>query len=345
MNENPDLDETLREYGYSQGSKAKHIIGYLFLSILLIGAVAVALLLGKLWTDEKSNLLQAEQSFKTLTRRLSEMETRNSELSSLLSDKQAEIERLREEWSSQVSEMENDHKEQLQRAFAQMNEIVYDSKKTLTYINDIEGRLRTGQKIDLDEAKKLSSVVNGLTFLHEQYKKPIAEFRELDRYFQKQLASIPSSSSPSAIVARPVPASASSQGAANSDQDPAETTGLLKKLFNNKKYKEQREAYLREQGRSAGVAQGRVAGQQEGRRQALTEAQRKVKEAYSRAQAQMNALALDKNKFLAQLDQLVASNNQSAADVEDFFSKSKEILRIHDQIMNIEPAKPSRIRP
>ena len=59
----------------------------------------------------------------------------------------------------------------------------------------------------------------------------------------------------------------------------------------------------------------------------------------------MNALALDKNKFLAQLDQLIASNQQNDAEVEDFFQKSKEILKIHDQIMNIEPTKVETIRP
>ena len=87
--------------------------------------------------------------------------------------------------------MKTQHGEQLQRTYAQMNEIVYDSRKTLSYIGDIETRLRSGQAIDQQEAAKLSSVINGLAFLHQQYSKPLNEFRELDRYFATQLSAIP----------------------------------------------------------------------------------------------------------------------------------------------------------
>lgn len=335
MAENYDVDDALREYGYG---KSKGLAGYIVLSALLLIVTAGATWLGKLWTDEKAKALQSEVTFKTMSSRLSEMETRNSELSSLIADKQSELERMREEWSSQVTEMEASHKEQMERTYAQMNEIVYDSKKTLSYINDIETRMRKGQKMDREEAKKLASVANGLSFLHEQYKKPIAEFRELDRYFQKQLESIPQSSSgevirsdnPNVVATRP---------------DPSQTTNVIKRIFNNRKYKAEREAYLEEKGRAQGMVEGMVTGRQQGKREAISEARRAVQVAYSRAQAQMNALALDKNKFLAQLDQLVKSNQQSDAEVEAFFQKSREILKIHDQIMSIEPTKVESIRP
>ncbi len=42
--------------------------------------------------------------------------------------------------------MKKEHSEQLQRTYAQMNEIIYDSRSTLEYIGDIETRLRSGQK-------------------------------------------------------------------------------------------------------------------------------------------------------------------------------------------------------
>jgi hypothetical protein len=192
--------------------------------------------------------------------------------------------------------------------------------------------------MDREEAKKLASVVNGLSFLHEQYKKPIAEFRELDRYFKKQLDSIPRTSSGEVIRAGDATVTVSRP-------DPVETTPVLQRIFNNRQFKAEREAYLEEKGRAQGVMEGRVTGRQEGKREALTQAQRVVQQAYTRAQAQMNALALDKNKFLSQLDQLIASNKQNDAEVEDFFQKSKEILKIHDQIMNIEPTKVEKIRP
>ena len=338
MEDSFNVEETLDQYGYSKSTSTGVKVGYILLALALLVATAAAALLGKLWSDEKYKVLEAENSFKTMSRRVSEMETRNSELSSLLTDKQSELERLRVEWSNQVTELEASHKEQIQRTFAQMNEIVYDSKKTLTYIHDIETRLRSGQKMDRDEAKKLESVVNGLAFLHEQYKKPMAEFKELDRYFQQQLDSIPSSKPTSSSVrAAPV--------ARVTRPDPVQNAGLLKRIFNGKKLKEERDKYLQEQGRAQGIVEGRVTGQKEGRRQALVEAQRKVRTAYAKAQAQMNALALDKNKYLAQLNQMVESNQKSANDVEDFFTKSKEILKIHDEIMNFEPSKVPSIRP
>ena len=180
--------------------------------------------------------------------------------------------------------------------------------------------------------------MNGLSFLHEQYKKPIAEFRELDRYFQKQLDSIPRDNSSAA-------ARAASSSAVVTRPDPADTTNVIKKILNNRKFRAEREAYLEEKGRAQGVVEGKVTGRQEGKREALIQAQQVVQQAYSRAQAQMNALALDKNRYLAQLDRIVASNKQSDAEVESFFQQSKEILKIHDQIMNIEPTKVDSIRP
>jgi len=48
-----------------------------------------------------------------------------------------------------------------------------------------------GQKIDQNEAASLTGVINGLAFLHQQYGKPLNEFRELDRYFTRQLSALP----------------------------------------------------------------------------------------------------------------------------------------------------------
>jgi len=237
---------------------------------------------------------------------LSQLENKNAELSSLLADKQAEMERHREEWTTQVETIEAQHKEQLQRTYGQMNEIVYDSKKTLEYIGNIEKRLRDGQAIDKEEAAKLSGVINGLAFLHQQYKKPLNEFRELDRYFAQQLASIPTT-----------------------NVDPIETTPLGKRIFKNREFKEERAQYF----------------QNQGKRSALVEAKSRVSEAYSSAQQQMDSVSLDINTYLAQLDKIVASNQQSSDAVDDFFAKSKEILKIHDRVMEIEPPRVQEIQP
>ncbi|MEM7601439.1 MAG: hypothetical protein AAF357_08490 [Verrucomicrobiota bacterium] len=305
MSEEQSTEDTLAEYGYGSsgvGRKASIVI----LSLLFVGAAVAAIWMGRLWSQAQSDSLTMKQQLTDFTSRVSELENKNAELSSLLADKQAEMERLRDEWATQVETLSDQHTEQLQRTYAQMNEIVYDSRKTLSYIGDIETRLRDGQNLDTKEAAELQSVVNGLVFLHEQYKKPLNEFRELNRYFNQQLAAIPVG-----------------QG------DPIETTPLGKRIFQNKKFKEERNQYFENQGKLS----------------ALTEARNRVSEAYSSAQRQMAGVSLDINQYLSQLESLVESNERSAADVESFFEKSKEILKIHDKIMSIDPPKTETVRP
>ncbi|MEX2578688.1 MAG: hypothetical protein WD342_06495 [Verrucomicrobiales bacterium] len=300
-----DPDKTLREYGYGRSGKGK-TIAIVILALLLVAATGSAIFVGKLWSTEQSKVLALESQVNTFTAKLSELENKNAELSSLLADKQAETERIKEEWTTQVETLEDQHKEQLQRTYGQMNEIVYDSRKTLEYIGDIETRLRDGQNLDKQEAGKLTGVINGLAFLHEQYKKPLNEFRELDRYFTQQLSTIPA------------------------DQvDPLETTPLGKRIFKNKEFKKERAQYFEDQGR----------------RSALEEAKTRVSSAYASAQRQMAGVSLDINQYLAQLDQVVESNERSVANVDEFFEKSKEILKIHDKIMSIEPPQTPTIRP
>ncbi|MDF1826607.1 MAG: hypothetical protein P1U68_18330 [Verrucomicrobiales bacterium] len=305
MTEESNTEDTLAEYGYSSNGVGRKV-AIAILVILFVGAAIAALWMGRLWSNAQSDALTAKQQLETFTARVSELENKNAELSSLLADKQAETERLREEWTTQVDTLKTQHTEQLQRTYAQMNEIVYDSRKTISYIGDIETRLRDGQNIDSKEAAELQSVVNGLVFLHEQYKKPLTEFRELNRYFNQQLAAIPAG-----------------------EADPIESTPLGKRIFQNKKFKEERNQYFENQGR----------------RSALTEAQGRVAAAYSNAQQQMAGVSLDINQYLAQLEEIINSNEQSTEDVAEFFETSKEILKIHDKIMSIDPPKTTTIQP
>ncbi len=306
MSSDFDPDATLAEYGYGKSSTGK-TVAIVILTILLLGAIGGGIYLGKLWSDEQSKTLTLEQQVKTFSELASAAESKNAELSSLLADKQAEIERITQEWTAQVETLQKEHSEQLQRTYAQMNEIVYDSKSTLAYIGEIETRLRSGEKIAREEAAKLTGVINGLGFLHQQYSKPLNEFRELDRYFANQLSAIPA------------------------DQpDPRETASLGKRLFKNKEFKEERDAFVENQGR----------------RSALIEAKTTVARAYSSAQQQMAKISLDMNQYLIQLQKIVESNEASAEEVNQFFETSKEILKIHDKIMNIEPTAPAAtVRP
>jgi len=307
MSTDYDPDKTLEAYGYgSSGRSTGKTIAIVLLTLLLLGACGGAAFLGKLWSDEQSKALDLEQQVKTFTALVSDLEKKNAELSSLLADKQAEAERLSREWAAQVETMKKEHAEQLQRTYAQMNEILYDSRATLEYIGDIETRLRSGQRIDREEAAKLAGVVNGLAFLHQQYQKPLNEFRELDRYFTRQLSALPAN-----------------------QVDPRETASLGKKLFKGKELKEERDAFLENQGR----------------RDALVEARGTVSAAYASAQRQMADISLDVNQYLAQLQHIVDSNKAAGAEIDEFFEKSKEILKIHDKIMSIEPPKTQTVQP
>jgi uncharacterized protein YukE len=305
MSEEYDPDKALEEYGYGKPGRGK-TVAIVLLTLLVLASGATSVFLGKLWSSEQSKVLTFEQQVKDLSARISEAENKNAELSSLLADKQAETERLVEEWSAQVETLKQQHVEQLGRTYGQMNEIIYDSRKTLAYIGDIEKRLRSGQKIDQNEAASLTGVINGLAFLHQQYGKPLNEFRELDRYFTRQLSALPEDA-----------------------VDPLETTPLGKRIFKNKEFKEERADFFEKQGR----------------RSAIVEAKSAVATAYESAQRQMADISLDINQYLAKLQQIVDSNNASAAEVDDFFAKSKEILKIHDKIMSIEPPETPTVQP
>jgi len=101
------------------------------------------------------------------------------------------------------------------------------------------------------------------------------------------------------------------------------------RIFKNKEFKEERADFFEKQGR----------------RSAIVEAKSAVATAYESAQRQMADISLDINQYLAKLQQIVDSNNASAAEVDDFFAKSKEILKIHDKIMSIEPPETPTVQP
>ncbi len=340
MSQLDKVEQALEEYGYSQKGKGGRV-ALIVMSLLLVLIVGAAGWLGLQWSSTKARALQAEQSLLSVGQRLSEMEIQNSELSAQLADKQTEIERLRQEWTSQVAQLETEHKEQMQRTYARMNQIVYDSKETLTYIEDIESRLRSGEQISREQAAELASVANGLALLKEKYKKPMAEFRELDQYFKRQLSTLSTSSSPTSYaVATPV---------RTGGEDPRETAGLFKKIFQNKKFQAERDAYLEEKGKERGIAQGvaegRAQGIEVGKREALTQAQQVVRNAYARAQRQMGELSIDMDRYVVQLERLSQQEGANAAEIEAFFETSKQILQIHTEVMGTEPTRVEAVRP
>ncbi|MEO0416186.1 MAG: hypothetical protein AAF226_14660, partial [Verrucomicrobiota bacterium] len=303
-------------------------------------AVGAALFVGKLWSDERGKVMQAERDLMTLRQKASELEAKNSTLNSELSSKQLEISRLKADWETQVSNMKSEHEQEMKNAYAQMNDLVYNGQSALEYISSMEKKLKTGMAIDRAEARKLEATINGLAVLHEQYKKPLAEFKQLSNYFDQQLKTIQATREGPRATARPINDPLADKPTA---VDPKETTGIFKRIIQNKKFQQERAEYFeqigRQAGKQAGIEQGRAEGRVIGREEAIRSAKVELDKAYNRAQGQMRALALNKDEYLADLDKILKSNQINASDVEQFFNKSKEVLQIHNGLMNTQTTR------
>lgn len=273
------------------------IIAIVILTILLIAAAVTAGYFAKTLTDVRTTSVINEQKVKELAIEVGELKQDKVDITSELNDKVSELDRTKAEWSEQVAQLQQENRERIQRTYAQMDEIVYDSRKTLEYIGTIEDKLRAGKALDDQEAEQLRVVANGLTFLQQQYQKPIGEFRELERYLSEQL-DLPQESSPKARY------------------------GLLKRIF-GQEYKEAQAQYYQDQGR----------------RDAFERARTKVVTAYENAQSEMRELNMEAGDYLSKLDSIIKSNEAGSEEITEFFEKSKEVLKIHENIMKIEPEK------
>lgn len=289
----PATPETETPAPSGRGSRVAAVI----LGVLLVAALAGAGALGWFWSEEQKAKLALETQARDLTSKIGDLEREQTSLVTQLNESKAELEKERADRLKEREQLLAEKREELQRAFAQFNEIVYDSRKTLEYIGTVEDRLKTGKALSEKEAADLRTVVSGLDMLHQRYSRPIGEFRELERFLTEQLEM------PKAV-------------------SPKERYGLLQRIFNDE-YKREREEYFKEQGQ----------------REAFDRARTKVQQAYANAQAQIKALEIDSDKMIDQIDAIAKSNETNAASVQEFFDKSKEILKIHDKIMSLEPEK------
>lgn len=275
--------------------KRQNNVPIILTSLALVLALAGCGVLAYFWSQSKDVLVQRGRELEAQKVISEEHRQEKMDLGIILDEQRNEIDRIKKEWSDQVVAMKRDHQQRMERTYAKMNSIVYDSRKTMEYISTLEDKLKTGEALNEKEAKNLDAIVSGLVVLHQQYSKPIHEFRELEAFLSEQLQL---------------------QGAV----PPNRKLSFFKRIF-NKDYREAEESFIRDQGR----------------REAFETARGKVVEAYSRAQAEMDKVSLNAGQYLDQLDQIVGSNKAASAEMAEFFEKSKEILKIHDRIMSIEP--------
>lgn len=227
--ENVDLETNWR--GEPSG-RSRSWAGIIVLSLLLLLALGGCGVLGWLWSQENARVIAQKDELQILNAEVVGLQGKVSDLSGQLQDQQAESVRLKREWDTQVAQLKSDHQDQMQRTYAQMDNIVHDSRKTLEYINRIERKLREGQELSREEAQELAAIGNGLTFLHRQYEKPIEEFRELEKFLTKQLN-----------VASVVP--------------PTQRGAFFKRMF-SKDYREHEQEYFRDQGKRAAFERSRA---------------------------------------------------------------------------------------
>jgi len=268
-----------------------------FMLIALILALIGCGALAYTWSQTKAEVAKLNSELDESKANTKELDQEIKDLGSTLDEQRNEIDRTKKEWSDQVATLKKDHQKHLELTYAKMNGIVHDTRKTIGYIGSLEDKLKAGESLNEKEAEELDAIISGLVVLHQQYQKPIHEFRELENFLSAQLQL---------------------QGAVS----PSRKGAFFKRIF-NKDYRKAEETFFRDQGRREAFEGTRV----------------KLVEAYARAQTEMEKVSLDAGRYLDQLDLIVGSNKAASAEMAEFFEKSKEILKIHDKIMSIEPEK------
>lgn len=156
--------------------------------ITLLIIIALALGSGMWWLHSnhqaKIEKLTAEHA-DALAAKHDEMQ---SALSAQAGQHQKAIQTLNEEFDKKLAELQAAQRQQLATAYKEFESIFEGNKKTIDYINLLEGKIKGGQNLDKAEVERLAVIATGLGYLQKQYQKPLDEFSELAAYFEKQAA-------------------------------------------------------------------------------------------------------------------------------------------------------------
>lgn len=101
--------------------------------------------------------------------------------------------------------------------------------------------------------------------------------------------------------------------------EPKKRFGLFQSIF-SKEYREEKRDYYKDIGK----------------REAFETARDRVATAYASAQARMAALSSSHEKYLQDLQAIVAGKLSNAEDLNEFFRNSREVIDIHQSIMNLQ---------
>ncbi len=154
----------------------------------LLAAIGTAGYLGVDGSKAKTAAAELEAEVAELTKKLEEeTEDHQRQFATMVATHQAEIDRLNREWTNQVEQQKQQQDQQLQLSLDTISQIVNESGQTLKVMEQLESKIRDGKKLQAAEVEQLKAVANGLSYLQQQYEKPIHEFRELEAYLSKQL--------------------------------------------------------------------------------------------------------------------------------------------------------------
>ncbi len=110
------------------------------------------------------------------------------------------------------------------------------------------------------------------------------------------------------------------------NEKPTPRFGFFKRIY-SKNFREAEKEYLRE----------------EGARRAFEEAQGKFDSVYASAQRSMKAVNLDTDALLKKLEDVIqAKQDANAEDLSSYFSKARQALRTHQDILDFDPEVPQQ---
>lgn len=101
---------------------------------------------------------------------------------------QSEIQALNAGFETKLADMQRSQRDQMAAAYREFENVFDGNKKTIDYINLLEGKVKAGQEISKAEVERLAIIASGIGYLQKQYQKPLDQFSELAGYFEKQAA-------------------------------------------------------------------------------------------------------------------------------------------------------------
>lgn len=202
----------------------KAIRAILIILIFGLGGFAWKVIMDKKAIEEDYAALEASQA--------AALRAKSDELQKALAAQadqhQRAIQQLNEDFEKKLDTLRAEQREKLADAYTEFENIFEGNKKTIDYINLLEGKVKAGQALSKAEVEKMAVITTGLGYLQKQYQKPLQEFKELETYFATQASRQP--------------------------EKPSSRFGFFKRMF-SKSFRESEKEFYREQGAQEAMEQ------------------------------------------------------------------------------------------